>query len=413
MAMSAKAENRVRRWKEQRWILDAVVQTIGVEFDQARVAYTAGPAGPEALAEFRMAAARIKKVNDIDREFAKAAVRREAKAAAFEKEGREVAARESYLIAALLYGIARWPIFELNEQLEHLEKKMNVCFAKYVERAPHPIERVEVPFGNQSLPAYLHLPHKPKNGEKFPCILAIGGMDGTKEHGVAMYGDRLLERGMAVFTVDGPGQGECFARRVNVTYTAHMEAAEANYKFLAAHPAIDKDRIMIRGSSMGTFFGTQAAVALGDKVKAMSQSAVCHEPGFNTIFNMAAPSFKMRYMYMAGFEDEDAFDKWVAKLDLRPIAKDIKCPIQILAGEDEQLSPLEHTRELLSLIRTPKQFVVYEGAFHGLGGSLSVMLGENPQTLQADWFADRLAGKPFKSEEIFIDTTGRATAKPL
>ena len=149
MAMSAKAENRVRRWKEQRWILDAVVNQIGVEFDQARVAYTAGPAGPEALAEFRAAASRIKKINDIDREFARAAVRREAKAAAFEKEGREVAARESYLTAALLWGIARWPIFELNEQLEHLEKKMNECFAKYIERAPHPIEKVEVPFGNQ------------------------------------------------------------------------------------------------------------------------------------------------------------------------------------------------------------------------------------------------------------------------
>jgi len=413
MAMSAKAENRVRRWKEQRWILDAVVNQIGVEFDQARVAYTAGPAGPEALAEFRAAASRIKKINDIDREFARAAVRREAKAAAFEKEGREVAARESYLTAALLWGIARWPIFELNEQLEHLEKKMNECFAKYIERAPHPIEKVEVPFGNQSLPAYLHLPHKPRNGEKFPCILAVGGMDGTKEHGVAMYGDKLLERGMAVFAVDGPGQGECFARRVNVTYTAHMEAAEANYKFLASHPAIDKDQIVVKGSSMGTFFGTQAAATLGTRIKALSESAVCHEPGFNTIFNMAAPSFKMRFMYMAGFEDEDEFDKWVAKLDLRPIAKDIKVPMQVIAGEDEQLSPLEHTRELLSLVKTPKQFVVYEGAWHGVYGSPSTMIGENPQTLQADWIADRLAGKPMKSEEIFIDNTGRSTVKPL
>ena len=413
MAMSAKAENRVRRWKEQRWLLDAVVNQLGVEFDQARVAYTAGPAGPEALAEFRMAASRIKKINDIDREFAKAAVRREAKAVAFEKEGREVSARESWLIASLLYAIARWPIFELNEQLEHLEKKMNECFKKYMERAPHPIERVEVPFGNQSLPAYLHLPHAPKNGEKFPCILAVGGMDGTKEHGVAMYGDKLLERGMAVFAVDGPGQGECFARRVNVTYTAHIEAAEANYKFLASHPAIDKDRIVLKGSSMGTFFGTQAAATLGNRIKALSESAVCHEPGFNTIFNMAAPSFKMRFMYMAGIEDEDEFDKWVSKLDLRPIAKDIKVPMQVIAGEDEQLSPLEHTRELLSLVKTPKQFVIYEGAWHGVYGSPSTMVGEAPATVQADWIVDRLAGKPMKSEEIFIDNTGRATVKPL
>jgi pimeloyl-ACP methyl ester carboxylesterase len=341
-------------------------------------------------------------------------VRREGKAVAYEKEGRAVAARESYLIAALLWSLARWPIFELNERLEFLEKKMNECYAKYMQFAPHPIEKVEVPFGNQSLPGYLHLPHKPKNGEKFPCILAVGGMDGTKEHGVAMYGDKNLERGIAVFAVDGPGQGECFARRVNVTYTAHMEAAEANYKFLASHPAIDKDKIVVRGTSMGTFFGTQAAATLGTRIKALSESAVCHEPGFNTIFNMAAPSFKMRFMYMAGFEDEDEFDTWVQKLDLRPVAKDVKCPVQIICGEDEQLSPLEHTRELARLIKTPVQLVVYEGANHGIAGSApSAMLGENPQTIQADWIADRIAGKAAKREEVFIDATGRSNVSAL
>jgi len=414
MAMSSKAENRVRRWRDQRWLLDTVVSQVGVEFDQARVAYTAGPAGPEALAEFRLTAARVKKINDIDREFALAAARREAKAVAYEKEGREVAARESYMIGALLWSIARWPIFELNEELEHLEAKMNECYAKYIRYAAHPIERIEVPYADRSLPAYLHLPRKPVGGEKFPCVIAIGGMDGTKENSVAMYGDKLLQRGIAVFAVDGPGQGECFARRINVTYTAHMEAAEANYKVLAAHPAIDKNRLVLRGTSMGTFFATQAAAALGSRVKALSESAVCHEPGFNTIFNAAAPSFKMRFMYMAGFEDEDAFDKWVTKLDLRPLAADIKVPMQVIAGQDDQLSPLEHTRELLSLVRTPKQFVVYEAAVHGVYGAISTIMGENPQTLQADWIADRIADKPIaKSEEIFISNAGRATVNPL
>jgi len=75
MAMSTKAENRVRRWREQRWLLDTVVSQVGVEFDQARIAYTAGVAGPEALAEFRMTAMRVRKINDIDREFAAAAAR--------------------------------------------------------------------------------------------------------------------------------------------------------------------------------------------------------------------------------------------------------------------------------------------------------------------------------------------------
>ena len=88
--------------------------------------------------------------------------------------------------------------------------------------------------------------------------------------------------------------------------------------------------------------------------------------------------------------------------------------MQVIAGQDDQLSPLEYTRELLSLVKTPRQFVVYEGAWHGVYGSLSSMIGENPQTLQADWIADRLADKPMtKSEEIFISNAGRAIVTPL
>ena len=319
------------------------------------------------------------------------------------------------MIAAMLWSIARWPIFEMNDELEHLEQKMNECYREIHAQkyAAHPIEPPSKcshrsATGKQFLPAYLHLPHKPAPGEKFPCIIAVGGMDGTKENSCAMYGDKLLERGIAIFAVDGPGQGECFARRVNVTYTAHMEAAEANYTFVSNHPAIDASKIVLRGSSMGTFFSTQAASVLGKRIIALSQSAVCHEPGFDTIFNHAAPSFKMRFMYMAGFEDEDAFDKWAAKLDLRPLAKDIVVPYQVIAGEDDQLSPLQCTRELLSLVKTPRQFVIYEGAVHGVYNSPSTVVGENPQTLQADWIADRVAGKPIpRSEEIFIANTGR------
>lgn len=36
MAISAKAENRVRRWLEQRWLLDSAVAEEGVEFEDLR-----------------------------------------------------------------------------------------------------------------------------------------------------------------------------------------------------------------------------------------------------------------------------------------------------------------------------------------------------------------------------------------
>ena len=109
--MSAKADGRMKRWQEQRWILDAVIRTVGIEWDQGRVGYGSAPGGPPAVAEFRATAAKIKRVGDFVREFANTAKRREAKAVRFEADGRLIAARGSYMTAALLWAAARWPIF--------------------------------------------------------------------------------------------------------------------------------------------------------------------------------------------------------------------------------------------------------------------------------------------------------------
>src|SRR5579875_2649851 len=117
--LSPATERRMKRWQEQRWILDNIIKTVGIEWDQGRIGYTLGPCGPEATADFMGVRARVQKFNDISREFKRAAVRREAIARRFEEEGRTISARESYFIAALLYGSAQWPIFENSPETSH------------------------------------------------------------------------------------------------------------------------------------------------------------------------------------------------------------------------------------------------------------------------------------------------------
>lgn len=84
----------------------------------------------------------------------------------------------------------------------------------------------------------------------------------------------------------------------------------------------------------------------------------------------------------------------------------------IVAGESDQLSPIEFTYELFDLVRSPKRLVVYEGANHSVADSLSASLGENRATLMADWIGDRLAGKPMKSERVMVDSAGRPHITP-
>ena len=414
--MSSKSDRIMKRWQEQRWLLDTVIRTVGMEWDQGRLAYMGAPGGGEAVMEMRMVGARVKKAADIDREFVKAAKRRQARAQAYEAEGRMIAAGENYFIAMLLWASARWPIFEASDWLIELEENMNHCYEKYIPHAAHPIEIVKIPMTcldgvTRSMPAYLHLPRKPEPGEQFPCILSIDGMDACKENMVAMYGDVMLNRGFAVLAYDGPGQGECCTIPVQVTATNHGDAAKAAFEFVDNHEHIDSNNICVKGVSFGTYFGTHAAAALGDRVKGTAVTGVCQEPGCNTIFNMASPSFKLRFMFMSGYDDEDQFDEFIKGFDLRTIAGDITAPYMVIAGEDDQLSPIEHTHELFTHIKAPKKLVVYEGANHGLNEGSSVALGENRNTLMADWFADRFAGKTMESESVFIDAVGRATSE--
>ena len=389
-----------------------MIRTVGIEWDQARIGSKSKPGGEVAEKDFRSVQRRVKKFDDIHREFASAARKRQAKATAYEDEGRLVTAGESYIAAALLWASACWPLFEACDTLHAYEKQMTECYAGFMRHAPHPVAKVEVPYQGRSLPAYLHLPHKPAPGETFGCIISIGGMDGSKENMVAIHGDRFLSRGLAVLAIDGPGQAESASRGIFFTESNFGEAGLAIHEWLGKHAAIDMNRLAIRSSSFGSYFGSVAAASLGDKIKGYAVSGVCQEPGCHTIFNLASPTFKARFMFMSGYDNEEAFDEFCKKIDLRPYAPKIKCPYMAIAGENDQLSPIEFTEHLFTLINAPKRLVIYEGANHGVGDAPSVDAGEDKNILLADWLVDRLNGKSFVSERVWVDSSGRATSTP-
>jgi pimeloyl-ACP methyl ester carboxylesterase len=411
---SINVERRTTRWQQQRWVLDAIIRTVGPEWDQGRIESRSKTGGPAAESDYKSAARRMRKFDDIHREFASAAKKREAKARDFERQGRHVAARESYMAAAMLWASSCWPIFEECEQLSTYEERMNACYAKYIKFAGHPIKRVEIPFGNgKFLPAYLHLPRKPMNGEKFPIVFCCGGMDGSKENMVSLYGDRFMERDFAVLAIDGPGQAEAVSRGIYFTPESWEKCAEAVYSFLSKEPALDMNKLVIRGSSFGSFWGTVVAATLGSRAKGFVTTGLCQEPGAWQIFNMASPTFKVRFMFMSGYDDEAAFDRFCKQIDLTPYMPKIKCPYAVIVGENEQLSPVAYTEKLYELIKAPKRLVIFEGANHSVTGAPSAENGEDRNTMLADWLLDRINGKPMKSERSWVDSSGRMTSEPF
>ena len=395
---------RTRRMKEQRWLLDSVIRLVGVDWDQGRSRYTAYPAGLDAEPDFQRVRDRVRKFDDIHREFAAAAERRTRLSQQVEEDGRAVEAREHAFVAAILWGNAQWPLFGNSPlNLEYGRQKAD-CFDRFIRHAPHPIRRVEIPFPGGKLPGYLHLPRR-GNDSRWPCFIQIGGMDSFKEHQVAMYGDKFLERGIARLAVELPGQGEALTRGLHVTETSAIEAGRAIVEWVHAQSELDPERVAIGGNSFGSFWATQIAASVAG-LAGCAVVGVIHEPGMHEIFETASPTFKARFMYMAGFDDESAFDEFARRLDLRPLADSISVPYLVLAGEDDELSPIEHTLRLLRPIPAPTQLVLYQGERHSIGASPAAAFGPNRHHLVAQWIADRFEGRPLVDRFLTVDASG-------
>src|SRR4051812_43150025 len=401
------AEPITRRWQAQRWLIDNIIRTVGMDFDQNRSGYLAGPCGPEAAGDFQIIRQRIQKLADFAPTFETAARRREERARAAEGQGRPVTAREHYFTAAIQWGAAQWTIAENNDTNRFYNQRKVECYGRYAHLADHHVERVLIPFRDKALPAWFHLPPDYRD-ERVPTIVAIPGMDSFKETSVTLHGDRWLTRGCAVLALDGPGQYESPVLGVYVTVQNWVDAARIVFDWVAARPEVDVDRVGVIGNSFGSLFGTIVAGA-EPRYRACAVSGVIHEPGCHTIFEEASPTFKQRFMYMAQIADEAAFDKFRQTLSYKGHAEKIKMPYLIIGGESDELCPLRHVDEMLLTMKGPRQFVVYQDSRHAVGGVPAATLGPFLPSLISDWVAARIADKPFASEKWFVDATGKVT----
>jgi fermentation-respiration switch protein FrsA (DUF1100 family) len=260
-----------------------------------------------------------------------------------------------------LFGQAQWPIFENTVENQRLESLKNAAYAAYAGVAGHPVQQVELPWRERSLPGWLHLPPGASAEQPVGCVISIGGMDSAKEMLVSLYGDALLERGLAVLALDGPGQASCTLREIWVRPGDFPLATAAAIDWLEGQPEIDSSRIAVRGISMGSMWATQAA-ARDNRIKACAVAYLCHKQGGPAIFEEASPTFKNRFMYMAGYDDEDEFDRAVSGLiSVEGLGPLVHCPYLAIGGEDDELTALEPTFALLDDIPAPKELLLLQG----------------------------------------------------
>lgn len=405
-----KTQRRVHRFGAQRWLIDKVIETIGPEFDQSRLQYYSAPMSPDHRGPVIGLKASIHRWDDLTREFARLARRCELQARAALSEGHEITAGDSFFAASVMYGAAQWPIFDNTKLNLALDTKKVDCYGQYMRFADHQIEAVEVPYGDRTVAGLFHLPPGYAGG-KLPCLVMVSGMDAFKELQINASADRFLRRGFACLIIDGPGQGTSLAREIWYDPARYGDVGIAAFDAMAARVEVDPTRIMAWGLSFGSYWATQMAAA-EPRFAACAVMYTCFHPRNWPLFEMAPPTFKQRFMYMTGVQEEAGLDAVMDEMDVRKISARLAMPYFVMAGEDDSLSDIACTVEHLNGVPGPKTLVIYAGEEHGMGGSRSSQLGSPFFPMIADWLADRAAGKPLTSSYNVVDTSGQLHSEP-
>src|SRR5215475_12148101 len=200
-----------------------------------------------------------------------------------EAAGHRLTAGHAWVRAALSYHFAKF-VWMLDQARHRAAADQAVAAMSNAHRLLDPTaERVEIEFGGAAMVGNLR---KPAGAGRPPLVLLIAGLDSTKEEFFAVE-NVFLERGMATFSLDGPGQGETgYALHIRPDFEAPVAAV---LDVLCARDDLDGNRVGALGVSLGGYYAARAA-AFEPRIKAVVISGGPYDYG-ELIANRAAHSF--------------------------------------------------------------------------------------------------------------------------
>ena len=329
----------------------------------------------------------------------------EERAAHHERGGFAQTAADLYVRAAVMWGRAQYSIFDTSDPRKlAFREHANHCVDRIGALRDGRVRRVVLDFEGGQIFALLHLPAGEVTAA--PAVILGPGMDMIKEDYIYAAERYYTSRGMVALSIEGPGQGETRANGVTVDLTNYERAIGRYIDHLASLPQVDPDRIGMFGISMSGYWGTRAAATDSRLAALAAFEAVTGD--FQTIFERAQPTFKNNYMFMAGYSDEDAFDRDLATaMPLGDLVRQITCPVLYGIGEFDELTQLEQALASYERIRAPKELRVYENEFHPLGGTAAEVF-----RFGAEWVERALNGEfaePGRDQRHYVHADGRTT----
>jgi hypothetical protein len=203
--------------------------------------------------------------------------------------GHRVSAASAYLRAASYYGTAVNAVAALPSEDELLPtfRKHRAAWDRWVDAGDLDIERVDIPYGDTTMPGYLFRSPAAPLRDGHPLLVVANGSDGplTSLWSSAVSG--ALRRGYDALVFDGPGQQSMLFER-GIPFRPDWEAVLTPVlDFVLAQRGVDADRVALYGISQAGYWVPRAlafehrfAAAIADPgVVDVSTSWTDHLPG--------------------------------------------------------------------------------------------------------------------------------------
>jgi 2,6-dihydroxypseudooxynicotine hydrolase len=298
---------------------------------------------------------------------------------------RETAAQMIFTAAAC-YHIAGYMHHDIGRLLPETRRSMLRAVEVYWEAAPlfsPPSTPLEIPYDDTTLRPFLRLP---PGSERPPCVILIGGANSNmvNMHAVSEY---YLARGMATVGLDGPGQGEFYARTGRpCRIDAYDRALSAVADWVVKDSRVDGKRLGIYARATGSLLAMHA-VARDKRFRAVVAHPGAFDVGnyFQQAFAHTLVSHRLEMCNFMGGKTIDEGERLVREeLTLKHVADRIDIPILAVCSADDETMPATESMILKEAVKGPVEVVVFPGKGHGGPSRLSL-------PLEADWMRDQLA----------------------